>query len=105
VLINLIGNAIKFTPKGGKITVSASEGKKYWRLVVADTGEGIAKEKLAKLFDKFYQVQSHMTRSQGGSGLGLTIAKAIVDLHKGTIDVSSEVGKGSTFTVAIPKDL
>jgi len=105
VLINLIGNAIKFTHKGGNITIIAETNHNHWRLIVKDSGDGIEKDKLPKLFDKFYQVQSHMTRSAGGSGLGLTIAKQIVDLHKGIIEVESEIGKGSVFTVRLPKDL
>ncbi|MBU1704916.1 MAG: cell wall metabolism sensor histidine kinase WalK, partial [Nanoarchaeota archaeon] len=92
VLINLIGNAIKFTPIGGTIWIKIQENHITWRLTVKDTGSGIEKDKIPKLFDKFYQVQSHMTRSAGGSGLGLTIAKEIVDLHKGKIEVESEVG-------------
>ena len=105
VFINLIGNAIKFTDSGGSIIVKASEDKKSWSVSIKDTGKGIAKENIPKLFDKFFQIESYMTRDRGGTGLGLAIAKHIVDLHGGDIRVESELGKGSVFTVSIPKDL
>ena len=105
VFINLIGNAIKFTEKGGTITVNAMSEKNHWSISIRDTGKGIAKENIPKLFDKFFQVESYMTRDKGGIGLGLAIAKHIVDLHNGDIKVESELGKGSSFTVIIPKSL
>jgi signal transduction histidine kinase len=102
VFINLFNNAVKFTPRGGKITVSAEKLDTEWQLSVADTGRGIDKEKMTRLFEKFYQAEDYMTRTKGGFGLGLAIVKGIVELHKGTIDVESEVGKGTKFTVTIP---
>ncbi len=105
VFVNLISNAIKFTDKGGSVTVSCEDLGREWSLSVADTGKGIAKKEIPKLFDKFYQVEEHMTRTKGGTGLGLSIVKKIVDMHNGRINVDSEIGKGSRFTVYIPKNL
>lgn len=98
VFINLVGNAIKFTDHGS-VTVEAGKEKKGWFFAVSDTGLGIPKDKLPKLFDKFYQVEDHMTREKGGTGLGLSIVKHIVELHKGKVFVESGVGHGSTFRV------
>jgi len=102
VMLNLISNAIKYSPPNTSIVLSAEkkEGKKI--VHVKDKGYGIPKESLPKIFDKFYQVGDHMTRQQGGSGLGLTIANEIVNLHKGEIKVVSELNKGSTFSVILP---
>ena len=103
VFINLVGNAIKFTDKGGVIIVSANSDKDKWSISIKDTGKGIAKENIPKLFDKFFQIENYMTRDKGGTGLGLAIAKRIVTLHHGDINVESEIGRGSVFTVVIPK--
>jgi signal transduction histidine kinase len=105
VFINLLSNAIKFTPAGGKITISLTELETKWSMSIADTGIGIRNEDIGKLFDKFYQGESYMTKTEKGTGLGLAIAKNIVELHHGEINVSSELGKGSVFSVIIPKDL
>ncbi len=102
VMVNLLSNAIKFTPKKGRITIEAKKIDDRIKLHVTDTGKGIKKEYIPKLFDKFYQVDSSMTKEHGGTGLGLVIVKHIVDLHNGSIDVDSKVGKGSTFTVSLP---
>ena len=102
VFINLFNNAVKFTPKGGKITVSADKLDEEWQFSVADTGKGIEKDKIPRLFEKFYQVEDYMTRTKGGFGLGLSIVKGIVELHKGRIAVESEVGKGTDFKITIP---
>lgn len=105
VYVNLLSNAIKFTEKGGKIMVNALDKGDSWEFSVSDSGRGIPEDEIPKLFDKFYQVESHMTRSAGGSGLGLAIVKSIVDLHKGVVQVSSLLGRGSTFTITLPKDI
>jgi len=102
VLINLVNNAIKFSNKGGTVTVGLSKYKDHVNIRVSDSGDGIPKELIPKLFDKFYQVDSSMTRQHGGSGLGLVIVKHIVEAHQGTINVESEAGKGSTFSVSLP---
>ena len=104
VFINLLSNAIKYTIKGS-ITISAKKSEKYWELSVKDTGMGIEKKNIPKLFDKFYQVGDYMTRAQSGSGLGLAIVKKIVELHKGKIKVESKIGKGSTFIVIMPYEI
>ena len=105
VFINLLNNAIKFTPPGGKIEVVAKRGESGWSLSIQDTGIGIPEENIKHIFTKFYQVEHHMTRTQKGTGLGLAIAKKIVDLHKGWIQVDSEPGKGSVFTITIPYEI
>jgi signal transduction histidine kinase len=102
VVTNLVGNAIKFTPKQGTITVSISDGGAELRVSVSDTGEGIPPEYLDRIFQKFEQVAG---QRRGGTGLGLTISKFFVEAHLGRIWVESEVGKGSRFTFTIPKGL
>jgi len=103
VFINLMNNAIKFSSKGGKITISCGSSKAEWWLSVSDTGVGIPPADLPKIFDKFYQVEDALTRKNQGIGLGLAIVKQIVELHGGSVDVKSKLGKGSTFTAWIPK--
>lgn len=102
VLTNLMGNAIKFTKPGGRITVSVSEEPRNIRFSVEDSGIGIAKEKQSIIFDKFQQLENPLTREKEGSGLGLAIAKALVDRHNGRIWVESEAGKGCRFVFALP---
>ena len=103
MIINLANNGIKFTKKGGKVTVTTESNDGKVTIKVRDTGVGIAKEVIPKLFDKFYQVDSSMTREYSGTGLGLVIVKHIVDLHGGKIDVKSKPGKGSSFIVELPQ--
>ncbi len=103
VIINLFSNAIKFTSSKGTITISAKMHSNTWDFIFSDTGKGIPEECIPKLFDKFYQVEYYMTREQGGTGLGLTIVKKIVELHHGTIKVESEVGKGTIFRMTFPR--
>lgn len=106
VMTNLLGNAIKFTGAGGRITVTAQvarQGVADWVFVtVADTGEGMEKEHLGKIFHKFYQVDDSATRKRGGTGLGLAICHEIIQSHGGKIEVESEVGGGSRFTFQLP---
>ncbi len=103
VLSNLIGNALKFTEKGG-ITVSsrADEKKNYAEICVKDTGRGISKEDISKIFEKFHQIEQGHHVKKGGTGLGLAICKEIIMMHKGKIWVESKEGKGSTFYFRIP---
>jgi signal transduction histidine kinase len=103
VFINLFNNAVKFTPAKGTITVSAKMLETEWEFCIADTGKGIAKDKIPKLFDKFYQAEDLMTRAKGGVGLGLAIVKGIVELHKAKIHVDSEINKGTIITIRFPK--
>lgn len=104
IVLNLISNAIKFTPEGGKIHVALRHDPKgLFELSVADTGIGIQPENLNKVFDMFSQGDSSVTRSHGGTGLGLTLAKQLTELHHGVISVKSEYGKGTQFTVILPQ--
>ncbi len=99
LLGNLVDNAIKYTPEHGAITLSLFQDEKWARLEVADTGIGIAPEHQSQIFDRFYRVDKARSRVSGSTGLGLAIVKGIVEQHEGKITVSSESGKGSTFTV------
>ena len=103
VLVNLLGNAVKFTEPGGRVTVTAAPSGDEVRITVADTGRGIPAEKLREVFDRFAQVESGDARDKGGTGLGLAISRSIVEAHGGRISVDSEVGVGSTFTVLLPQ--
>ncbi len=102
VLLNLVDNAIKYTPSGGEVTLSLERDDAWVRVSVADTGIGIPPQDLTKIFDRFYRVDKARSREKGGSGLGLAIGKWIVEAHGGRIEVQSELGKGSTFTVWLP---
>jgi signal transduction histidine kinase len=102
VLVNLVSNALKFTPRGGRVSLSAAPEDGAVRVSVADTGVGIPEEDLRDIFDKYAQARSRATRSEKGTGLGLYITRQLVELHGGRIEVSSEVGKGSTFSFTIP---
>jgi len=105
ILTNLIGNAIKFTPEGGKVVVSARLSDKVKNAVgisVHDTGIGIPEDQLEKVFEKFHQVESPLHHSASGTGLGLAITKGLVEAHQGQIWVESELEKGSTFTFTLP---
>jgi len=96
---NLVGNAIKYTPEGGTITLSLYQDGDWARLDVADTGMGIPAEHLPHIFERFYRVDKAHSRRSGGSGLGLAIVKGIAEQHGGKVSVTSEPGKGSTFSV------
>ena len=102
ILINLLSNAFKFTPVGGAIKVAGSLVNHQVSLRVSDTGIGIAPEHLAGIFDQFTQVRNSTTRSQQGTGLGLALTQGLVELNGGRIEVASQLGKGSTFTVHLP---
>jgi len=102
--MNLTENAIHYTEAGGTITIHAFRDKTGAQIVVEDTGIGIAKKDLPLLFDRFYKVDKARSRTRNSTGLGLSIAKKIIELHRGTIMVDSEPGKGSTFTVSIPNE-
>lgn len=102
VLTNLIGNAFKHTPEGGRVSVRAARDGGVVRVVVSDTGEGIPPEALERVFEQFYQVESHASKKEG-LGLGLTIAREIITAHHGDIGVTSEgVGKGAQFWFTLP---
>jgi signal transduction histidine kinase len=103
VLTNLLDNALKVTPAGGRITVAASEQRAHVLLSVADTGPGIPETELPHVFDRFYRVDKARAREKGGAGLGLAIAKRLVEAQGGIIMVESELGHGARFVVALPK--
>ncbi|MPN19915.1 Alkaline phosphatase synthesis sensor protein PhoR [bioreactor metagenome] len=104
VMVNLVSNALKYTPAGGKVEVSATGSEGLAKITVKDSGEGIAKEDIPFIFERFYRADKSRSRQTGGLGLGLTITKAIVDSHKGTIQVESEPGKGTVFILSLPKN-
>ncbi len=103
VLRNLLSNAITHTSAGGRVTVNLNDDGDEMRISVADTGAGIPSEDLPYVFERFYRVDHSRLRATGGAGLGLTIAKRLVEAHGGTIGVESEVGKGSRFIFTLPK--
>ena len=102
VLHNLLENAVAYTGRGGTITVAAAKQGDWVEISVSDTGEGIPAEDLPNIFERFYRVDKSRARVTGGSGLGLTIAKRLVEAHGGTITVQSELGKGSRFSFTLP---
>jgi|AGTN01.1.fsa_nt_gi PAS domain S-box len=102
VLINLVANAVKFSPKSSTVLIQVEDFERGLRFAVIDNGPGIAPQDLDKLFSKFQQLDSSDTRPHAGTGLGLAISKTIVELHGGTIGVDSEEGKGSTFWFTLP---
>ena len=113
VITNLLSNAFKFTPKGGKVSIALDQKEDdiaeitspeiiTAKIIIADAGVGIAKEHLPHLFDRFYQVESDIKRSYEGTGIGLALVKELVELHEGTIEVTSTVGFGTSFLVQIP---
>lgn len=103
-LDNLLSNALKFTPAGGKVNVRAWQDVDSVKLQVADTGVGIPQDQLGRIFDRFYQVDGSAKRRYGGVGLGLSLVKQIVEAHGGQVTVESQVGVGTTFTIRLPND-
>ena len=102
VVVNLLANAVKFTPDGGTVRLHAERDNGHVRLAVHDTGIGVAPEDQERIFEEFQQAGHQTERSREGTGLGLALSKRMVELHGGTISLESEPGKGSTFTVALP---
>jgi signal transduction histidine kinase len=104
VITNLVSNAAKYTPAGGRITVTARRANRSVEITVADTGEGIDPAELPRIFERFHQVDASKTRRHGGLGLGLTIVRHLVELHGGSVRAESEGrGKGASFTVVLPR--
>ena len=101
IIFNLLSNAVKFTPDGGKITVTSGREDGHVRVSVRDTGRGIAVEDRERIFEEFRQARGPAQGSDG-TGLGLSLTKALVELHHGRISVESEVGRGSTFSFTLP---
>jgi signal transduction histidine kinase len=102
VLFNLVDNAVRFTPQGGEVTVSAQRHNGSVEITVADTGMGISAEHLPRLFERFYRVDTARSREDGGTGIGLAIARSVVEMHGGHIKAESELGRGSIFTFDLP---
>jgi signal transduction histidine kinase len=102
LLLNLVDNGVKYTPEGGEMTISLERDDGRIKLRVMDNGIGIAPDDQVHIFDRFFRVDKARSRGAGGSGLGLSICKWIVQAHGGEISVESDLGKGSTFTVTLP---
>jgi len=102
--LNLLENAVRYTPAGGKVSAALEQNGSGVRLTVADTGVGIAPEDAARVFERFYRAGEARSRKDGGFGLGLAIVKWIAEAHSGTVDCASEVGRGSKFTVTFPSE-
>jgi signal transduction histidine kinase len=102
IMNNLLSNAIKFTPEGGQITITVGPEPSGMCLRVADTGLGIPVDALPRLFEKFHQVHTRGTANERGTGLGLAIVRQLVELHGGTIEITSAMQRGSTFSVHLP---
>ena len=102
LFLNILENALKYTPEGGEITITASKTPEKIQVMIHNTGPGISQEHLPHLFDRFYRVEADRSSQTGGSGLGLAIAREIVRIHQGEIDVQSEPGQGVTVTVYLP---
>ena len=102
ILSNLVSNAQKYTPSGGHVWITAQADGSHVRFDVRDDGIGLTKDEQAKLFQKFYRARNRTTQEVGGTGLGLAITQSLVELHGGTITVTSEPGKGSTFSFTLP---
>ncbi|MFT8889693.1 sensor histidine kinase [Ethanoligenens sp.] len=103
VIINLLSNALKYTQKGGRVELQVRDNGRSAKLIVSDTGNGISQDDIPNIFERLYRADKSRNRVTGGSGLGLTITKAIIEAHKGSISVSSELDKGTAFTVSLPK--
>ena len=104
VFLNLIDNAIKYTPAGSRIQISATTDNNFLKVCVADNGPGIAVEHLARIFERFYRVDKARSRELGGTGLGLAIVKHIIQAHGGKVWAESELEKGSRFYFTLPID-
>ena len=102
VFDNLVSNAFKFTPSGGHITLRLKALGNDVQIEVEDSGEGIPEDKVGRIFERFYQVEGGSTRRHKGTGLGLTLVKEIIEAHRGTVSVRSQLGAGTTFTIVIP---
>jgi signal transduction histidine kinase len=102
LLLNLVDNALTYTPPGGHVDLSLYVADGYAHLAVQDTGPGIPPAEVARIFERFYRLDRARSRRSGGAGLGLAIARWIAEVHGGRIDVDSIVGRGSTFTVVLP---
>jgi two-component system, OmpR family, sensor histidine kinase BaeS len=103
VLTNLLANAIKFTPSGGRIDLYVSQSKGTASFRIIDNGQGIPPDEVGQIFERFYMAEPSRNSKLGGQGIGLSIVKGIVNAHQGTISVDNIYGKGTTFTINLPK--
>ena len=103
-VINLMSNAMRYTPEGGWVVVSVLSDRKHVSIAVSDTGIGIAKDDLSRIFGRFWRADASRAREAGGLGVGLAVTKQIVERHHGYISVESELGKGTTFTIHLPRE-
>jgi two-component system cell cycle sensor histidine kinase PleC len=104
IIVNLLSNAVKFTPEGGKVVVRSRMLSDKIRLMIADTGIGIAPQSLVRLGRPFEQVESQLTKTYHGSGLGLAIARSLTQLHGGSMKLRSKLGTGTVVCVTLPRD-
>lgn len=103
-VVNLMSNAMRYTPEGGWVVVSVRTSRRNVQIIVSDTGIGIAKEDLSRIFGRFWRADASRAREAGGLGVGLSVTKQIVERHHGYISVESELGKGTTFTIHLPRE-
>ena len=103
-VVNLMSNAMRYTPEGGWVVVSVRADRRTVQIIVSDTGIGIAKEDLSRIFGRFWRADASRAREAGGLGVGLSVTKQIVERHHGYISVESELGKGTTFTIHLPRE-
>ena len=103
-VINLMSNAMRYTPEGGWVVVSVLSDRRHVSIAVSDTGIGIAKDDLSRIFGRFWRADASRAREAGGLGVGLAVTKQIVERHHGYISVESELGKGTTFTIHLPRE-
>jgi len=105
VFTNLLSNAVKYNQESGKVIIHAQNRGEFVEVKITDTGVGVSKVDLPRIFDKFFRIRTEYTRKVVGSGLGLPLVKAIVEAHLGTITVESELEKGTTFTILLPRGI
>ena len=104
-LLNIVDNAIKYTPRGGHVSLELKNGKQNAVIVISDTGMGVPEDEVEHIFDRFYRIDKARSKDIQGSGLGLSIVKWIIDAHLGKITVTSQINKGTTFVFTIPKNI
>ena len=102
ILLNILSNAIKFTPTGGQVTFTATASNDHHVLTISDTGEGVAESKLSSLTEPFVMIRNDPYNAEEGTGLGLAIVKSLVELHDGDLDIKSTLGEGMTVTITLP---